>query len=58
MKIALSIIFALFAQFAYADCPQFYPLGRDVAVPDSVELCNSFYAVKYDTAHHEPILSV
>lgn len=58
MKIALALIFALFAQFAYADCPQFYPLGQVVAVPDSVELCNSFYAVKYDTARHEPIISV
>jgi endonuclease G len=55
---ALFVVFALWAQVAFGACPQFYPLGVPVVVPDAVELCNSFYAVQYDTKHNEPIISV
>ena len=58
MKIVLFLLVVLFAPLAQADCPQFYPLGKPVLVPNSVDLCNSFYAVKYDTARNEPIISV
>jgi len=40
-----------------AGCPQFYPLGIPVAVPHSVELCNSFYVVEFDTQLNGAILS-
>jgi endonuclease G len=57
--IKLSAVFLfLFAGLANATCPQFYPLGVAIDVPDAVELCNSFYAVRYDLAHNEPIISV
>lgn len=58
MKILLFIFVTIFAQIAQADCPKFYPLGKQISVPNSVELCNSFYAVKYDTVLNEPIISV
>ena len=57
MKKYILIALLFVAQFAYADCPQFYPLGKVVAVPNSVELCNNFYAIQYDTALNAPIYS-
>lgn len=59
MKKLLFLVAGLIgAGLAHADCPQFYPLGVQIAVPGAVELCNSFYAIQYDTAHNEPIISV
>lgn len=56
-EIVLLLAIAFFVQFAHADCLQFYPLGQKIAVPGSVELCNSFYVVEYDTARNAPIVS-
>jgi endonuclease G len=58
MKRLLPLVLLLWAHAVFAACPQFYPLGVHVVVPDAVELCNSFYAVQYDTKRNEPIISV
>ena len=55
---ALTVTLGLLVSNAFADCPQFYPLGEKIEVPNSVELCNSFYAVEYDTKLNAPIISV
>lgn len=43
---------------AQADCPQFYPKGQVITVPNEVELCNSFYAVAFDKELNGAIISV
>ena len=40
-----------------AGCPEFYPLHQPIAVPHSVELCNSFYVVEFDHELNGAILS-
>jgi endonuclease G len=54
---ALLFLFLFISLSAFADCPQLYPLGRIVTVPDGVELCNSFYVVQFDAKHNEPVFS-
>lgn len=61
MKTRLYLFISLLllsVQLAFADCPQFYPVNTVIDVPNSVELCNSFYAVKYDIKIRGPIISV
>jgi endonuclease G len=53
----IAIIFALFASVAQAACPQFFPHNHSIEVSHGIELCNSFYAVEYDTRLNAPILS-
>lgn len=43
----LSFLFVL-SSFAYAGCPELYPNGKQIAVPNTVELCNSFFVTLYD----------
>lgn len=43
---------------AKADCPQFYPQGKVITVPNEIELCNSFYAVAFDQKLGGAIFSV
>lgn len=57
-EIALLIVLAFVVQFAHADCPEFSPLGKQIAVPHAVELCNDFYAVEFDTELNAAIVSV
>lgn len=56
-KFMLSIAL-LFVVNAFADCPQFYPNGHVIVVPNTVELCNTFYANSYDLSKRAVILSV
>lgn len=59
-----ALIFGIMALFmgihgiAYAACDQFYPIGKKITVPNSVELCNTFYAVEFDTKLNGAIISV
>lgn len=48
----------LIPMLAWADCPQFYPHGKTIIVEHTTELCNSFYAVQFDTGNNRPIISV
>jgi len=47
----------LISSYSYAACPQFYPLGKAIDIPGTIELCNSFYVVKFDTKLNEVIFS-
>jgi endonuclease G len=51
-KFLLTITLLLISFNASAsNCPQLYPLGHEIAVPGTIELCNSFYVIRYnDTA--------
>lgn len=59
MKKILGIILIILSGSAWADsaCPAFYPGGKQIVVPHSVELCNSFYVVEFDTTLNAPIIS-
>lgn len=57
MKNALGIILFIISGSVFAGCPQFYPGGKQISVPHSVELCNSFYVVEFDTVLNAAILS-
>lgn len=57
MKNILGIFLIIISGSVYADCQQFYPNGKQIAVPHSLELCSSFYAVEFDTVRNAPILS-
>jgi endonuclease G len=52
MKLLSIITALLLSTSAFAsNCPQLYPQGREIAVPETIELCNSFYVIRYnDTA--------
>lgn len=53
----LILVTLLFANSVWASCPQFYPNGKEIVVPDTVELCNSFYVIRYDVANMRNIFS-
>ena len=59
MKKILGIILIIISGSVFADsaCPAFYPDGKQISVPHSRELCNSFYVVEFDTTLNAPILS-
>jgi endonuclease G len=45
----------LVSSFAFADCPQLYPDHKPFNIPNTTELCNSFYVSDYDTINHKVI---
>jgi endonuclease G len=48
MKYLISFLLFLIPATAYAsDCDEFYPDGKEIVVPDTVVLCNSFFATVY-----------
>ena len=55
MKKFLFVLLLLVSAFANAACPQFYPLGKQLTVPNTKELCNSFYVIVYDDEHNHPV---
>ena len=59
LKKLLGIILITLSGSAFAEsaCPAFYPDGKQIAVPHSIELCNSFYVVEFDTTLNAPIIS-
>jgi len=48
MKKLFAIMLALYG-VAFAACPDLYPNGKPLSVPDTVELCSGFYVSMYDT---------
>lgn len=40
-----------------SECPQFYPDQKEIIVPDTIELCNSFYVVRYSLEYKGPVLT-
>lgn len=55
----LMILFAmLFASPALASpCDQFFPNGKEIVVPNTIVLCNSFFATVYDTKNQANVFS-
>ena len=57
-KTALILAFLLSTTSAYASqCDQFFPNGKEIVVPNTKVLCNTFYATVYDEAHEAAIFS-
>ena len=48
MKTILAAITALWMAVAQANCPLLYPYHKEVQVANTVELCNSFFVVRFD----------
>jgi len=48
-KIFLALVLSASSVFAYAGaCDNLYPHGKEIILPHTQELCNSFYVVRYD----------
>ena len=58
-KIALSLViaFSALSSFAESKCPQFYPNKTVIEVPNTVELCSSFFVTRYDNINKAVIFS-
>lgn len=56
LLISLAFLFAPATAFA-SSCDQFFPNGKEVVVPGTTVLCNTFYATVYDTNKEEAIFS-
>jgi DNA/RNA endonuclease G (NUC1) len=57
-KAFLAVAFLLFPTSAFASpCDHLFPNGKEIVVPDTVVLCNSFYATVYDPAREANVFS-
>ena len=57
-KLFLALSFLLAPAAAHASaCDQFFPNGKEIVVPGTTVLCNTFYATLYDTTKEEAIFS-
>jgi len=51
------ILLALFSTAVGASsCPQLYPDSKPIKIPNTIELCNSFYVVLFSRNHNGPVL--
>jgi endonuclease G len=50
------LLLAAFNSFA-SNCPQLYPFGHEITVPSTIELCNSFYVIRFNDTTHANIFS-
>lgn len=57
--IALFVLFFALQQPALADskCPHLYPNGREIVVPNTVELCNEFFVTVFDVTRNANVFS-
>lgn len=55
--IAALFLFALPTVANASPCDQFYPNGKEIKVPNTVVLCNSFFATVYDDVNNATIFS-
>ena len=57
-KLILFLILALTSTPALASkCDQFFPNGKEIVVPNTVVLCNSFFATVYDDVNNAVVFS-
>jgi endonuclease G len=49
------LFFIFFSTLTFADCPTLYPNSTPFNIPNTVELCNSFYVSDYDIHNHKTI---
>jgi endonuclease G len=55
------LVFGLvaFSTFAFAgNCDQFYPNKKEFVIINTTELCNSFYAIRFDTTKNANMASI
>ena len=58
MKPLIALALFLIPGTAFASpCDQFYPNGKEIVVPNTKVLCNSFFAVVYDDARNANVFS-
>ena len=58
MKYLAALLFLLIPGTAFASpCDQFYPNGKEIVVPNTKVLCNSFFAIVYDDDRNANIFS-
>ncbi len=59
MKRLMFIIAMLFASPSYAasNCPTLYPNGKEIVVPNTVELCSEFFVTVFDTKNNGAVFS-
>jgi endonuclease G len=55
--IAALFLFALPTAANASPCDQFYPNGKEIVVPNTTVLCNSFFAIVYDDARNANVFS-
>lgn len=55
--IAALFLFALPTAANASQCDQFYPNGKEIKVPNTVVLCNSFFATVYDDVNNATVFS-
>ncbi len=54
----ITFIVSLFCFNAYAtECDQFFPNSKEITIPETTALCNSFFVVLFDTAHTASVIS-
>ena len=53
-KILISLLFV--SAKVFAACPQLYPNSVPIVIPNTVELCSTFFVVRYDTNKKAAIL--
>jgi endonuclease G len=58
MKKLIALALFLIPGTAFASpCDQFYPNGKEIVVPNTTVLCNSFFAIVYDDARNANVFS-
>jgi endonuclease G len=55
--IAALFLFALPTAANASDCDQFFPNGKEIVVPNTKVLCNSFFATVYDDVNNATVFS-
>ena len=53
----LILLLTLFATSVFASCPNLYPKSVEIAPAGTVELCNSFYVIRFDPVKNVNIFS-
>jgi DNA/RNA endonuclease G (NUC1) len=56
-KILAALLLALPTTAFASPCDQFFPNGKEIVVPNTKVLCNSFYAIVYDDANNANVFS-
>lgn len=55
--ILFAILFAAQPAYAQSKCPDLYPNGQQIIVPDTVELCSEFFVTVFDANKNANIFS-
>jgi len=56
-KLLAALLLALPTTAFASPCDQFFPNGKEIVVPNTKVLCNSFYAIVYDDANNANVFS-